>query len=120
MNGIWVAMGGFFGACARYGVNIWFSRFPSTLPRATLAVNLSGSFLLGLLTGENWGNAVYLLVGTGFLGTYTTFSTFKVENVQLARSKEWKVLMIYICSSYVLGILLAYVGDFLGTTIRKG
>lgn len=118
-NWMFVAIGGCFGALARYGLSHWVNRrYPSVLPRATLFINVSGSFLLGLLMGANWGNAVSLLLGAGFMGAYTTFSTFNVENVQLLRNKQRKVLSIYLLSSYVGGILLAYVGVLLGTAIR--
>lgn len=112
-NGILVAVGSFFGACARYGVNLRFKRLPSTFPWATLSVNLSGSFLIGLIMGAGWGDKVYLLLGTGFMGAYTTFSTFNVENIELVKNKEWKKLMLYTGSSYVFGILLAYAGYLL-------
>ncbi|TVY03287.1 fluoride efflux transporter CrcB [Cohnella terricola] len=116
-----VASGGFFGACARYGISVWMNRrFPSAMPWATLIINLTGSFLLGLLAGGAWGDAVYLLFGTGFMGAYTTFSTFNVENVQLIEKKEWKILFLYIGGSYFLGILLAYAGFVWGTTLGNG
>ncbi|WP_027092403.1 fluoride efflux transporter CrcB [Cohnella thermotolerans] len=116
---ILVAIGGFFGACARYGISTWFNRrFSSVMPFATWAINLSGSFLLGLLAGAAWGDNVSLLLGTGFMGAYTTFSTFNVENVQLAREKKWKTLALYVGTSYVFGIVLAYGGDLLGASMR--
>lgn len=88
------------------------------MPFATWAINLSGSFLLGLLAGAAWGDNVSLLLGTGFMGAYTTFSTFNVENVQLAREKKWKTLALYVGTSYVFGIVLAYGGDLLGASMR--
>ncbi|MCS7461938.1 fluoride efflux transporter CrcB [Paenibacillus doosanensis] len=119
INLLLVAIGGFLGACARYGFSTWFNkRYPAILPRATLLINLSGSFLLGLLAGAAWGDAVYLLIGTGFMGAYTTFSTFNVENIQLVRNKEWKALLIYVAASYVLGLLLAYAGISVGMTMK--
>jgi CrcB protein len=114
-----VAVGGFFGALARYGVSTWANRrFPSVVPRATLFVNLSGSLLLGLLAGGNWGTAVTLLLGTGFMGAYTTFSTFNVENVQLARRKQWSALSLYVGISYIAGIALAFAGHSLGVMLH--
>jgi len=116
-----VASGGFFGASARYGLSAWMNRrFRSALPWATLIVNLTGSFLLGLLAGGAWGDAVYLWFGTGFMGAYTTFSTFNVENVQLIEKKEWRILFLYVGGSYIFGILLAYAGFVSGTAIGNG
>lgn len=114
-NILFVAIGGFFGACARFGLTTWFNKkHPSVLPWATLLINLSGSFLLGVIAGSDWSSEVHLLLGTGFMGAYTTFSTFNVDNVQLIRKKEWKALAIYICTSYFLGIALAYAGYWAG------
>lgn len=106
-----VAAGGFLGACARYGWSVWMNRrYPAVLPHATLIINLSGSFALGLMLGADAGETARLWLGTGFMGAYTTFSTFNVENLQLARNKEWKTLIFYLGASYSLGILLAYAG----------
>jgi len=116
---LWVAIGGFFGACARYGLSDWAGkRFPSRLPRATLFINLSGSFLLGVLLGAKPGEAAYLLLGTGFMGAYTTFSTFNTENVQLIRNKAWGTLALYMAASYALGIALAFAGTWIGAALQ--
>lgn len=110
-----VALGGFFGACARFGLTSWFNKNrPSKLPVATLIINLSGSFLLGILAGSDWSGDVYLLLGTGFMGAYTTFSTFNVDNVQLFLKREWRTLAVNLAASYALGIALAYAGVLTG------
>ncbi|CAI6049567.1 Putative fluoride ion transporter CrcB [Cohnella sp. JJ-181] len=112
---VWVAVGGFCGAWARFGFGAWGkSRFRTALPLATMLINLSGSFLLGLLAGGDWGSAVSLLLGTGFMGAYTTFSTFNVENINLIRDRAWRVLLLYVAGSYALGIVLAWAGYELG------
>jgi len=117
---ILVAVGGFAGACSRYGLNVWFTkRLPAARwPFATFAINLSGSFLLGLLVGLGWSSSTYLLFGVGFMGAYTTFSTFAVENIQLARLRRWKPLLMYIFSSLLCGMLLAYAGYTLGLALH--
>jgi len=113
-----VAVGGFFGACARYGIGLWVNRrFPSILPRATLGINLTGSFLLGLLAGGSGGEGISLFLGTGFMGAYTTFSTLNVELTSLARQRAWKVWLGYLAATYGLGIALAYAGYRLGVTM---
>lgn len=110
-----VAIGGFFGACARYGIGVWGKkRFQARLPVATMLINLTGSFLLGIVAAAG-GTEVSLFVGTGFMGAYTTFSTFNAENVQLWRSRAWRTLSVYVAGSYVLGVALAWAGYALGS-----
>ncbi|MCF6093719.1 fluoride efflux transporter CrcB [Microaerobacter geothermalis] len=110
-NSLMVALGGCFGAVSRYHVSQWMlKRFPSHFPIGTLFVNLSGSFLLGFLIAADWPASVLLLLGTGFMGAFTTFSTLKVESIQLARKKEWRILVIYLGATYTIGVLLAFLG----------
>lgn len=117
-NIILVAIGGFFGACARFGISSWAGRtHPSVLPLGTLLINLTGSFLLGAIAGSDWSQNIRLLIGTGFMGAYTTFSTFNVENVQLIRKKQWKALGTYLIASYAFGIALAYAGYCAGRNL---
>lgn len=112
-----VAIGGFFGAMSRFGLSNWIKgRYPSTFPLATFIVNLVGSFLLGLIFGANLENTWRLLLGTGFMGAFTTFSTFKLESIQLHANRNWKVLTLYLGFSYTLGILLAFIGIKLGSS----
>ncbi|MFR0636415.1 fluoride efflux transporter CrcB [Arthrobacter sp. LS16] len=84
---------GGLGACARYALDgLVASRLAGSLPWGTILINLSGSFLLGLLAGLAAGNllpaAWQLAVGTGFLGGYTTFSTASVETVRLLQARK--------------------------------
>ncbi|MBN9653351.1 fluoride efflux transporter CrcB [Halobacillus sp. GSS1] len=110
-----VGAGGFIGAVLRYGISQWIGkRTASTLPVATLFVNLLGSFILGLLTGLNLSTFWVLFGGTGVLGALTTFSTFKLESVQLHFKKNWKTFILYTVLSYTLGIALAWTGLQLG------
>jgi fluoride exporter len=112
-----VAIGGFFGAISRFGVSNWIKgKYPSIFPFATLFVNLVGSFLLGLIIGSNLANSWTLLLGTGFMGAFTTFSTFKLDSIQLA-PKNKKALILYLGISYTFGILLACAGIKLGIAI---
>jgi fluoride exporter len=114
-----VGVGGFFGAIARYCSNQWIARrVSSKFPYGTLFVNLLGSFLLGLIIGGKWGTSIDLLFGTGFMGAFTTFSTFKVDSLQLGKQKDWKVLGLYLGMSYLFGILLAFLGYKMGAWIK--
>jgi fluoride exporter len=113
--GMMVAIGGFFGAISRFLINRLFKRyFTSDFPCATLFVNLVGSFLLGYVIGTDMSEPGILLLGTGFLGSFTTFSTFKLENIQLHAEKKWKSMISYLLLSYTLGILFAFFGMIIG------
>ncbi|WPP42546.1 fluoride efflux transporter CrcB [Paenibacillus hunanensis] len=110
-----VALGAVFGVLARFLFSRWMKkRWPMDFPLATLLINLSGSFLLGMLVGSGAGSQWQLLIGTGFMGSYTTFSTFKLENIELHLKQQHKVLIGYLCLSYAGGIVLAGVGLWLG------
>lgn len=110
-----VAVGGFCGAICRFGISNWTKKYiGSKFPYGTLFVNLVGSFLLGLIVGSHANNTLYLLFGTGFMGAFTTFSTFKLESLQLGVHKDRTILYIYLGISYTLGILLAFAGYAVG------
>ncbi|WP_138495416.1 fluoride efflux transporter CrcB [Paenibacillus pinistramenti] len=113
---IWVAIGSFAGAVCRYGsVTYLGAKFPRlVLPVGTLFVNLLGAFLLGLLTGMDANAEMTLLIGTGFMGAFTTFSTFQYELVQLGSQKRFGTAGRYLLLSVVLGLVLAYAGYELG------
>lgn len=82
-----VGTGGALGALCRTYVS---QRVDSrTYPLGTLAVNVIGSFVLGLVTFTGVGNEVVLLLGTGVCGSFTTFSSFSFETVRLAERNEW-------------------------------
>lgn len=116
---ILVAIGGFFGAISRFGISNWMkNKFHFKFPIATLIVNLVGSFLLGMIMGANLDSSWQFLFGTGFMGAFTTFSTFKLENIQLHAHKQWKLLFYYLGISYTFGILLAFAGIELGGFLR--
>lgn len=111
VNQLWlVGIGGFFGAISRYFLNQYFSSF-KLFPVGTFLVNMTGSFFMGLLLGSNWiSETIRFFVGTGFLGAYTTFSTFNFELLMLKGSDRKFQFFLYIISSYIFGILLAYLG----------
>lgn len=89
--GVLVALAGGAGAAARFAVDGWVrARRAQGSPVPTLVVNVSGSALMGLLTGallfHSLPPALYLVVGVGFCGGYTTFSTAMVETVRLSQA----------------------------------
>lgn len=114
LNILYVALGGFFGAVARYFVANKLPFSKGLFPMATFFVNLSGSFILGILIGILPPSELSLFWGVGFLGSYTTFSTFKVEIIRQLAGQQWKAALTYMLLSYVAGILLAYFGIAIG------
>ncbi|WHY74074.1 fluoride efflux transporter CrcB [Fictibacillus enclensis] len=111
-----VAAGGFFGAVFRFGIGQWVKKHTVTaFPLATLFVNITGSFLLGWLTGMEPSDSIRLFFGIGFMGAFTTFSTLKLENIHFYRKKQWNVLILYLSLSYIVGILAALAGFVLGS-----
>ena len=109
----WIGIGGIAGALSRYCIGIWFRhRAGSPFPWATLLINLTGSLALGLLAGSEGHipEDVYAILGTGFCGAFTTFSTFGYEAVTLAGSKRYKDAVLYVTLSVVLGLAGAWAG----------
>lgn len=106
-----LAIGAFCGAISRFAVSQWIkTMWKHEFPLATFLINVLGSFLLGLVIGAHLDTTWTLLLGTGFLGSFTTFSTFKIETLQLLQDGNRKVLALYLVSSYGFGILAAFCG----------
>ena len=107
----WIAAGGFLGAVTRYLMVAFVSaRWPAKLPLGTLLVNLLGSFLLGWIASSGWSEPFVLFLGTGFMGAFTTFSTFKLEILNLFKRDEGKASLLYMGLTYLLGIGAAWLG----------
>jgi len=109
-----IALGGAAGAVARYGLSGWVQAgLNTTFPMGTLVVNLLGSFLLGLsfplFESLAWSAETRTMVTMGFLGAFTTYSTFSYEAVVLLEGGEWARGGMYIGGSLLLG-LVAVVG----------
>lgn len=109
-------MGGFAGAISRFAISKLLNKGKS-LPLGTATVNLLGSFLLGIIVGRQSNEMIALLFGTGFLGAFTTFSTLKLESVQLYENKKKKDFLFYLFITYTGGISLACFGYFIGTIV---
>ena len=116
-----MALGGAFGATARYLINIsplaaLFAKFPFP----TFFINVTGSFLIGflliLLTDKfAFGDNLRLAVIVGFLGAFTTFSTFEMEIYELAREREFFTAFVYL----FLSVLLGFAGVLSGIWLAK-
>lgn len=111
-----VAAGGALGAMARYGTDSVVSRWTGAgFPWGTVTVNLLGSLVLGLLIGATihglqLGQETRALVVTGFLGAFTTFSTFSLNTVTLIERGDTGAALGYVLGSVVFGIGLFFVG----------
>jgi CrcB protein len=113
---LFVGAGGFLGAIARYGVGLLVARYwTAEFPLATFLINVSGSFVLGLfstLAAERltldplWR----LLVATGFVGAYTTFSTFEYETHRLVETGGTGLALLNVAASVVAGYAAVLVG----------
>jgi CrcB protein len=115
---LFVGVGGILGAITRFLLGKWLSnKISSTFPVGTWFINLSGSFVLGLLAFLHMGSQiqdwVWLFIGTGFLGAYTTFSTFGYETIQLLQNKKTKLAIYYVTTSVFLGVIFALVGSLI-------
>ena len=111
-----VFVGGGAGASCRYGVGRFVGeRYNGDFPLGTYVINVSGCFALGLLASllsTNTANATWLLalLGTGFLGGYTTFSTYALEGVLLYLDGNHRLAVLSVLGSIVAGLVAAAAG----------
>ena len=115
---IWIAVAvvGGAGAIARFVVDRAVGRrFGGAFPYGTLVINLSGSFLLGLVTGLALSTDAALIVGTATIGSYTTFSTWMLETQRLAEERQHRKAVLNVVVSLVLGVSAAALGQLIGT-----
>ena len=117
-----VAVAGAIGALARWGIGAWFGhRFPS-FPWGTMVINISGSFILGVmfavLVERNIGSPMLrVALMTGLLGAYTTFSTFSLETFRLFEDGATGSALANIGLSVALGLLAVWFGVAAGRAV---
>lgn len=120
LNALLVAVGGAAGSLARYAAGLAGQRlFGGGFPFGVLFVNLTGSFLIGLgaeLLARRFGAApeLRLLLLTGFLGGYTTFSTFSLDAIVLYERGEIPAAILYVLVSVIVGLAAVVAGVALG------
>jgi fluoride exporter len=117
-----VGAGGFAGAVVRYALGLWIGqRWGRSFPLGTFVINVSGSLLIGLLmpllterfiVNPQWR----LLLVVGFLGAYTTFSTFEYETGALLQDGEW----LFAGLNVVLSVAVGFIALKAGEMIAKG
>jgi CrcB protein len=110
-----VAILGGLGAVGRFVIHGQVSASAAgSFPAGTLAVNLLGAFLLGLLVGLGTGHDLRTLLGTGLLGAFTTFSTWMLETERLAEDSESHVVRVNLVMPLLVGLALVLLGRELG------
>jgi CrcB protein len=122
MTVLLVLIGGAFGAPARYLTDLYVREWTGTdFPWGTMAVNAVGSLVIGLLAGAAAGGVlpawVLTLVGTGFCGALTTFSTFSYETVRLAENGRWRSAALNVAGSLAIGTIAVSLGWATGAAI---
>jgi CrcB protein len=113
-----IAVGGALGALGRYGLDEWIGRRTGSFPWGILVVNVTGAFLIGLAVETleprfetGW---VRPAVVTGFLGAYTTFSTFGAETYELTELGHWGLAVVNVVACAVVGVGAVALGQALG------
>ena len=112
MTTVLIAIAGAAGALTRYGIGRALG--PRRFPWATLGINVSGSFVLAYLVtfgaARNWPETTTVPLAVGFLGAYTTFSTFSYETIALLRTERVPAAAAYVGASVVSGLAAAALG----------
>jgi len=123
VNYLIIGVGGFIGAIMRYILGVWIGqKWGKSFPLGTFVINVSGSFLIGLimtlLTEKLMVNPQWrLLLVVGFLGAYTTFSTFEYETGNLLKDGEWMFAAMNVVLSVFLGFAALKIGEVIAKSI---
>lgn len=127
MKILFLAIAGGLGSLARYAIDGLLSNHPGRFPLGTLVVNISGCFLIGVLFAlsgpsldRTWIPAEWRDIGMiGFCGGYTTFSSYALQTLCLARDAQWAACALNVAASNVLGLLAVYGGSVCGLLLRQ-
>ena len=116
LNCLIVALGGGIGACLRYLIGLIPLKEPYAFPVKTLAINLIGCFVIGLIAALAVKNTslsprTVLFIKTGLSGGFTTFSTFALETETLIKTGHIGIAVLYVALSVVVGVGLAFAGQ---------
>ncbi|MCX7748385.1 MAG: fluoride efflux transporter CrcB [Clostridia bacterium] len=111
-----VGIGGIMGSLTRYSLGKFISsKFKTGFPLGTFIINITGAFLLGIASSIPLAKNLVLLFADGFLGAYTTFSTFMFESYNLNKTSKLSLSLLYILSSVALGLI----GYISGKTVTE-
>jgi len=123
MRAVWVGVAGFLGAVSRYWMDGWVSRLTGGgFPWGTLTVNVSGCFLVGFLAtvmGERFlpNPTVRIATTVGFVGAYTTFSTFAYESLRQVQDGALGLAVLNVGASVMIGVAAAWIGVVSGRAL---
>ena len=119
---LYVFLGGGLGSLVRFWIGNWLNATPYFMPYGTFTVNVVGSFIIGFAGGMTTRPAfhqpflLYFLIA-GFLGGFTTFSSFSFETVNLIRNGEWLLAFVYVSTVIIMGIFAAAFGFYAGKNL---
>lgn len=120
---LWISLGAIIGANARYLISSWVAeRWGASFPYGTLLINLTGSLIVGVFLTFATQRALVdprlrLLIAVGFCGSYTTFSTYTYESINLILNGSWGAGLINLLGSSGLGLLAVALGILIGRTL---
>jgi len=118
VTALWVALGAAVGAPLRYLTDRALERLcPGRFPWGTFTVNVAGSFVLGVLSGAAAGPTATALVGVGFCGALTTYSTFAHQTITLVERRARSVAAVNLLGSIAAGLAAAVLGHLLGRVL---
>jgi CrcB protein len=120
VTAVWVAVGAAVGAPLRYLVDLAVrSRYRGRFPWGTFVVNVVGSFVLGLVTAQVVDPAVSAVLGVGFCGALTTYSTFGYETFALLEGRATRLAVANVVGSVVAGLAAAAAGHLVGLAFLR-
>lgn len=123
-NVLAISIGAVFGAVLRYGIFLYFDEKNLNFPYHTLIVNIIGCFMVGLISEylslkQDLPHIIRLFLIVGFLGSFTTFSSFAIDSGFLIEKDEFFNAFIYIATSVVLGLLSFFVATYVIRVLFK-
>ena len=124
MQILYIGLGGFLGAIMRFLISRFVGNYFSSFPLGTLVVNVSGSLLLGFIVysvsfGKNISPELRDFMTIGFIGAFTTMSTFAYESFRLAELSEFMYLFFNLFPNVFLCLLAVYVGREFAMILNK-
>jgi CrcB protein len=119
-----VGLGGFFGSIARFWLGSYITyRVGARFPYGTFVINVTGSFLIGLVVTllaerTHWSPNLLYLIPIGFIGGYTTFSTFELEAFREVRNGDLLLALLYVILSVCAGFFAVWLGAIAGRALE--
>ena len=122
-NYLIIGIGGLLGAISRYSVALWIGqKWGRSFPHGTFVINVSGSFFIGLIMALSVERLMVnpqwrMFLTVGFLGAYTTFSTFEFETGTLVKDGEWMLAGMNVVFSVAAGFAALKIGEFIARAL---